>query len=297
MLRAKNSFFIKIIKNKSQSIYGKYCDRHYITERPLELAREYAENLEPEIKLTGKRFLDFGCGESNPLGTAAVLYINGIGEIVSTDVKRIDDEYIAFSLFELLIEVYLNPEKYFLGLVDEKIFKERLGGFQMKQLRDGDLSTGLGTAKISFGKINPGSELPGGKKFDIIASVSVLEHVHGLGEYLNWFGKILNEGGVMYHHIDLVDHRAYTNPGKYNYWTFLTKERYEDKVSNMLRREEIMKMFNESGFEKVKEYKMVNDVPENVYNSLSLRFRKFSKEEISITGLKIIVKEIKKADI
>ncbi|MBI5403292.1 MAG: methyltransferase domain-containing protein [Ignavibacteriae bacterium] len=295
ILRAKNLFLIKIIKNRSQSVYSKHCDSNYITIRPLELAREYAENLKSENGFTGKRFLDFGCGESNPLGTAAVLYINGAGEIVSTDIKKIDDEHIAYSLYELLIEVYLNPSKYYLSLTEKRLFTERLGEFSMKHLREGDLSSGLGKAKISFRKMNPGSEMPVGKKYDIIASVSVLEHVQGLEEYLKWFGRILDEEGVMYHHIDLVDHRAYTRPGKYNYWTFLTIENYKDTVSNMLRHEEIAKLVRENGFEITQETKMTNEVPDSIYNSLSGSYNKFSKEEISITGTKALMKKIKGA--
>lgn len=85
---------------------------------------------------------------------------------------------------------------------------------------------------------------------DLIFSVSVLEHVSNPPAVYAAFRRMMKRGGLMYHSIDLRDHRSFADP-----FAFLTMSRHEYSTiatENRLRVTEHLSLLAEHGFEVIK---------------------------------------------
>lgn len=81
---------------------------------------------------------------------------------------------------------------------------------------------------------------------EFITLTSVLEHVTKPDEVVASFGRLLQPGGVMWHSIDLRDHRDFSRP-----FDFLYKKHqpYELRTENRLRSSDWFTLLSKYGFE------------------------------------------------
>jgi SAM-dependent methyltransferase len=95
-----------------------------------------------------------------------------------------------------------------------------------------------------------------GIKVDFILSISVLQHIKGLDQYIRTMHQILNPGGMMYHVIDLKDKfHFFGNPFLfYKYSDFVWENFLTDKAvtyTNRMRYQEYIDIFTANGFDLV----------------------------------------------
>lgn len=97
----------------------------------------------------------------------------------------------------------------------------------------------------------PCEEIDIGDPVEFITSTSVLEHVTKPVEVLAAFRRFLIPGGLMWHSIDLRDHRDFSRPLAF---LSLTEEEYEKKSENRLRASDWLRLLERVGFEVIEAY-------------------------------------------
>lgn len=254
---------------------------------------EFMEHLNRHTTIMGKRYFDLGCGKHNPFGHSIIMYLNGATETIAFDlVKYEDNKRASEAIYDLLANCALNPKKWIYTEVNESQFMNRIRSIDVDALRLGNLKEGLNNLPLKHiqGNINT-TEFPD-NSVDIVTSRSVLEHFLNFDIAIRNLYRFLNSNSFSFHSIDLVDHRAYRNPKKYNYWSFLCKpDDWTDNLCNRLRSSEIRTVFENVGFE-VSEWNVKKHVfPKNLRNSLKGRFRDMSDEELSITGVNCVLRK------
>ncbi|MEM8697328.1 MAG: hypothetical protein AAGE05_15005 [Pseudomonadota bacterium] len=104
------------------------------------------------IDLPKGSFLDFGCGEHDPLGLATAHYLNGFDRAIACDLVPIHvPAYSAFSMYEILANMLAFPENYLRQGGNLEQFKSRLAEFDLQPFLDCDFSAGVASLK---GKID-----------------------------------------------------------------------------------------------------------------------------------------------
>ncbi|HMB44228.1 MAG TPA: class I SAM-dependent methyltransferase [Candidatus Methanoperedens sp.] len=130
---------------------------------------------------------------------------------------------------------------------------------------------------------------------DIILSISVLEHIRDVEKSFKEMRRILKEGGVMYHSIDLRDHYNSNEPLKFLKYSdfawdnFLTKEGYS--YTNRLRIYDYMELLAKYGFEIININKIIYDSDLTEQKSFIKKFRDEDKENLKVLSIEILAKK------
>lgn len=252
----------------------------------------FAALTESGATVQGKSFCDLGCGTHHPLGTAAIMYINGAASASATDIQDCDRRRAAEALYDLLQECLTFPDDWRRSSLPEGEFIARLREFDLKALRDGDFDAGLAStplrhlvASIYNSSIPPGS-------IDIMSSRAVLEHFLDLDSACRTLWTWMSPGGLGYHFVDLVDHRAYTST-KYHWWSFLAEDDgWSDGLCNRLRASEIRASLERAGFEILAcDVAARAEMPDAFSRQLKGRFAAMTDEELSTIRIVCLVKK------
>lgn len=129
-------------------------------------------------------------------------------------------------------------------------------------------------------------------KFDLIISISVLEHIKDIKEFIFSLSKIIKPKGLMYHYIDLRDHYNFNNPFLfYRYpqkiWEkYLTREGIS--YTNRLRYCDYLAIFKKYNFKIIRETKKSINIPQ--YIKISKDFSNYSKNNLKITEVAFLLK-------
>lgn len=278
--------------------------RRFLRERPdswrqgpgriLSVAPRAYECYRQHTPILGKTYLDLGCGRFHPFGMATYFYLNGLEKGYCIDPAEADKPRASEALYDLLCDALARPELWKQNEVSWEEYFSRIRSFDLYALREGDLDKGLGDAPLEHHVTDaavPGM-LPEGK-IDLVSSRSVLEHCLDLDSVLRQMYSIMSPGGIGFHEIDLVDHRVYSDPERYHYWSFLTEGNLgeEDKLCNLLRSCQILDIVNEIGFEVLEQSPGRVDLPAGLRAQLRPEYQQFSDEELQVIGLKIIVRK------
>ncbi len=218
--------------------------------RTLDVATKYLDYLKRHDFSTKFPFLDLGCGRFNPLGVSAIFYLNGWDECWALDIAPCDEKRAAEALADLLKEAILNPGRFAI-VTDEESVSQRARRFNLTALENGDIRAGLGDISIQYvvSDITAFSKKDGGPKFGTVCSHTVVEHFMQLPEVLKALKELSVPECVQYHYIDFVDHRAYTEPDRYDFWSFLEIARSaHDPLCNKVRCSEMLGEIKTAGF-------------------------------------------------
>ena len=130
---------------------------------------------------------------------------------------------------------------------------------------------------------------------DIILSISVFEHIRDVEKSFQEMKRVLKEGGIIYHSIDMRDHYNFNEPFKFlkysdSTWdNYLTKEGYS--YTNRLRVDDFDNLLIKYGFEiiSINKNNYESDLPDK--NAFSDKFRDKDIETLKVVGIKLLAKK------
>lgn len=240
-------------------------------------------------------YCEIGCGVANPFGTSAVMFLHGAKETRCFDKEAIDETRVSEALFDLLANCFFFEENWLAAAQFAPIFRHNLSMFNMPSLASGNLSEGLGDAPLRFFPNVFSKMAIEDASLNYLSSWVVLEHIvdlpGALREMFNW----LSPNGLAFHHIDLRDHRYYSNPAHYNQWSFLTEAQpttpSEDAYFlNELRASDFKSVFEETGYEILEWQEFTEQPPSNIRLRLHNRFEHLSDNDLSTTAISCLLR-------
>ncbi|MCK6476833.1 MAG: class I SAM-dependent methyltransferase [Phycisphaerales bacterium] len=170
----------------------------------LEAYRAARPELFTAAGIAGKRVLDFGASDINPLAVAVVLVANGAESVIAYEPAGWALDYAKVSVRELIAEMHLSPETFTLPGGDPRQLKRRLAEIPFEKLGEGDT---LEMGPITLTKQLSFEHYP--SAFDAILSTSVFEHVWDVEKEIRHHASSLRPGGVSLNRIDFTDHRFF----------------------------------------------------------------------------------------
>ncbi len=255
-----------------------------------EVAYEGYSNLAPFVSLVGKHYCDLGCGTYHPFGISTAMYLNGAESTLGLDLENAPEQRAAEALFDLLCDCLAFPDRWHWSDLPRAEFLRRLAMFDLAALEAGNLKAGVARTPMRHCVTDIHSPALAEASFDIMTSRAVLEHFLDFGVAADRMFKLLKPGGVAFHLIDLVDHRAYGSK-HHHFWSFLAEnENWSDGLTNRLRSCEIRPHFERVGFEIIEYRNTRGSMPAGFRKHLSARFQKMSDEELSTTSVQCVLR-------
>jgi len=243
--------------------------------------------------IEGKVYCDIGCGQYHPYGISAVMYINGATSTIAVDMQEANRARAAEALYDLLVDCLAHPQDWRLSSICKEEFFDRIGRFNLKALRLGDLNDGLADTPLRYviGDIRDVGIQP--ESIDLMSTTAVLEHFLDFETAAKQLFSFMSAGAIACHAIDLKDHRAYAQPEKYSWWSFLAEEEsWSDSHTSRLRSTEIRHLLEKTGFEILRyDGTERGDLPADIRNSFKGRFSSMSEEELSITRVDCVLRK------
>lgn len=131
---------------------------------------------------------------------------------------------------------------------------------------------------------------------DIIISINVFEHVKDVEKSIKEMKRVLINGGIMYHIIDLRDHFNFSEPFKflkysdYIWDNLLTREGYS--YTNRLRVDDFEKLLEKYGFEIIEIKKDISQLNLPETQKFIKKFREKNIEFLKVVGIRLLAKNI-----
>lgn len=271
-----------------QKMYEYMWQRNNTSIYAFRVFKQYYENaLCYGVDFEGTSVLEIGGGKS--LGTGIFWNFVGVERYTSIDkFTQIDLSDLWVQRFETILDMNIFcPESFRL----DSFIKKEDGKYVLKEDK-------IRMIQASF------EEYPlEQSSFGFIYTSAVLEHVSNIEKILEKMYHILSDDGLMIHTIDLREH--HTNfrkvPDKNTSVDFLKYSTEEwnqmyppgsEHYINRLRASDFKKYFADMGF------RIVDLIPtqemeldEMVYSRIHPEFRRYSVEDLSIAGIKVVLKK------
>lgn len=255
------------------------------------VAGEALEALEPHTRLRDKVYCDLGCGAFHPFGISTVMYLNGAASTIALDLQPAAPERAAEALADLLCDCLADPDRWHFSDIEPEEVLRRARRFDLAALRAGRLAEGIGDAPLQHVLTDIHDPELGEEVLDVISSRGVLEHFLDFRVAAERLFALTRRGGVAYHHIDVVDHRAYSGPG-HHYWSYMAEdEGWSDGVVNRLRPSELRASFEDAGFEILRWNLRIGEMPEDFRPQIRGRYRGMAREDLDATGVFCVVRK------
>jgi hypothetical protein len=249
-------------------------------------------------RVAGADCLEVGAGPFNPLGTGAVLVLNGARRAWSTDFGPAHDEWlIARGLYEFLANCLAFPERWNFAALSPAEWDARVHSFPLADLERGDLSTLAERTEeaLRYVPLDLAKKVLPAHCFDVLFTTAVMEHVRDVPAEHAWYRRLLRPRGFVHHQIDLKDHRAYENPGRVDIRAFMIDGEYgptstlrSDLVINGLRASDHRMLLEQAGF------KILDWAPRHVVMDETFRARlrpEFShrdEEDLTVVAVDVL---------
>jgi hypothetical protein len=260
-------------------------------DRVKEVAREAFDRLSACTSLENRVYCDLGCGKLHPYGPSAVMYLNGAGSAIALDLADADPRRAAEALYDLLVECIVFPDHWHWSGISREDFNRRARQFNLEALRDGDLRVGLELTPLRHVVTDIHNPCLAEGAIDIMASRAVLEHFLDFGLAVQRLYALMAPGAVAFHHIDLVDHRAYGDPSRYHWWSFLAEDDdWSNGHVNRLRASEIRALFEKAGFEVLRYDCQKGQMPEGFRSRLKGRFARMPDDELNTIWVELVLR-------
>lgn len=222
--------------------------------------------------------------------------LEGAAKVVCNDIREIEREFDtqSYEAAETLLNLF-NSEKQRVG---------RVSGVEAKERGELQLLGNQGFENVQIAE----------DSIDLLFTVSVLEHVKEVENFIEKTFTSLKPGGLAYHSVDLRDHRNFNKPLAFLYETSM--EYQIVNTENRLRASQFIDQFTKRGFEIIE---MRNRVPietfdEGTYvhekyefydakvnsperisietrDKMDEKFRIFSLSDLSIVGIEILMRK------
>jgi hypothetical protein len=222
------------------------------------------------------------------------MYINGAASTIAIDLQSADVRRAAEALYDLLVDCLAHPEDWHLSSISREEYVSRIYQFNLKALRVGNLLDGLANTPLQH--IITDIHHPSGiqpESIDLMSSTAVLEHFLNFKTAAKQLHSLMSPGGIACHAIDLMDHRMYNQPNKYNWWSFLAEEEnWSDGSTNRLRTSEIRSLLESAGFEILRyDGTQQAELPADFGKRFKGRFSKMSEEELCVTRVDCVLRK------
>jgi SAM-dependent methyltransferase len=238
-------------------------------------------------------FLDLGCGAHDPIALASYYYLNGSDMAYAVDLKPPrNEQYSALSMYDILANIKMFPERYCRAGVDAATLLGRLNRFPVDTFENGDFWGGLEpladhiryrTCDIAEAGIEPGS-------LSLLCSFAVLEHVSDLDGVCRDLYRFLAPGGLAFHFVDLADHRSYRGDGKFHSLSFLTTDAPMPNL-NRIRAHDQLRAQREAGFEVISEERGFAPLTDEIRSQLLPRFAAMKDPDVSAIKLSMVLRK------
>jgi hypothetical protein len=237
-------------------------------------------------------FVDFGCGGHDPIALSTIMYGAGFQRALAND-QRVarSPTYSALSLLEILAFLRLRPDKYIPDDIDANRFLERLTGFDLDALTEGNFDDGIAPMQglIDYSVCDIVDADIAEREASLIVSYAVFEHVMDVPEVLRFLHSRTEPGGVGFHYIDLRDHRAYRGTGEYNEFSFLCEDTGPVNL-NRLRRSELTSAFTAAGFDILHVDSARQPFSEKMRPNLTPRFAWLAQDDLETVAVTLTVR-------
>ena len=238
-------------------------------------------------------FVDLGCGAHDPIGLATFHYVNGFDQAYAIDLLSPRNErYSALSMYDILTNMIVFPERYTLTGVDPQTVAERARRFDLEAFERGDFWGGIAPVKddlryeqcdIVDSSLEPGTA-------GLLCSFAVLEHVSDIDGVCKKIFDALLPGAVAFHFIDLADHRAYRAGGEFHELSFLAEQEAPKNI-NRLRASEHLAAQERTGFEILSSAATQIDMPDDIRQNLLPQFKEMDEEDVTTIRLNVVVRK------
>lgn len=244
-----------------------------------------------KFNISGKKFIDFGCGHERPFTISTLLYLCGASKCLGVDFAGYQNpKHVAFGLYATLISILSNELP---GMVSslgasQMEIRENITKFNVPSLFDGQISClpkGIDNIVCDYKDLSIDE-----RSFDLLFSGSVLEHVADLKLQLDLFREGIQPEGYLLAVIDLRDHRLYAGTAPHAWQFMLDGSDASPGFINKLRCSKILEMCDEAGFDAVKVHKVAENVPADLRDRALPEFRDLSEEDLATTELWLCLK-------
>ena len=253
---------------------------------------DYFGTLDKEIgfDIGDKTVLEIGPGFS--LGLAFLVALSGARKVFTVDAfphpMGADHDFIA-SLFGHLLE----DRSFFFSSVKDLSDDNFVNYFATHVAKDPSGRFCFRKDKIEFLFPYRVENLPFEKDtFDLIYTCATFEHFLDPVGAVRELHRVTKPGGISFHSVDLRDHRDFHKPLEF---LTLTEEQWNQvhasqssasySHTNRLRSPELVALFEKQGFKAVKVLPFLRcSVKEDIAQRAADRFKRFSKDELSILG-------------
>ena len=265
----------------------------YGYEKLLAKIRQVKNNLKNVAPPKKGAIVELGCGVHDAVALSVFFYLNGYDRSYAIDIQPLrQPAYSAISLYDILANVSMFPERYVYGNTTPEQILERLATIDVELFEKGDFKGGMEALedKISYQVCDIAESEISQESVAVLFSFAVYEHLMDVDGVNKKIFNALLPGGYAYHFIDIADHRSYSRRPEYNPFTFLT-ESVGPKSQNRLRKSEFLEAFSRCGFEIIEVASTQMDVPAETREKILPKWSAMSDEDIETIKLRVLLKK------
>ena len=265
----------------------------YGYEKLLSKVRQVKNNLKNVTPPENGAIVELGCGVHDAVALSVFFYLNGYDKSYAIDIQPLrNPAYSAISLYDILANVSMFPERYTFGNTTPEQVLERLATIDVEMFEKGDFESGMNNlqSQISYQVCDIAESEIGQESVAVLFSFAVYEHLMDVTSVNKKIYNALVPGGYAYHFIDIADHRSYSRRPEFNPFTFLT-EKVGPKSQNRWRKSEFLDAFAESGFEVIEVASTRMEVPADTREALLPKWDAMSDEDIETIKLRVLLKK------
>ncbi|WP_162596267.1 methyltransferase domain-containing protein [Methylobacterium sp. 17Sr1-1] len=236
--------------------------------------------------IRNKRILDFGCGATRPVAASIILYLLGARSTMAIDLEApFDPGGIAVAEYGNILSVIsgLSQIELHHANADLSLCRSRAAEFDLSALLGGDLRSGLAPdVGYKLSRYQDLSEAE--RKFDLMISNSVFEHVADLEDVLTCARRSISPDGYIFAGVDFRDHRWYSDASKWSFWQYLIDDGdHEPGYINKIRYSAMNELIRRSGFRIQEAHPVRDEMSPEFEAGLLPKYRTLSQEDKETT--------------
>jgi hypothetical protein len=238
-------------------------------------------------------FVELGCGAHDPLGLASCMFLNGFEPACGIDLLPPHNPcYSALSMFDTLSNIRSFPRRYCHASTNVGDLVKRLALFDLAAFERGEFGAGFHKipSRVRFEASDIIDSPVAAGSVSLLTSFAVLEHVTDIDAICRHLFRIMRPEGVIYHFVDLADHRSYRDAARYSPFTFLTEEECPASL-NRLRAPQITAAHAAAGFEVLKDLRQAQPLPPADRERLLPQYRAMRIDDVAVVKQHLVLRK------
>jgi SAM-dependent methyltransferase len=254
-------------------------------KRTCDVAHKYYSSIKDFACLDNANILDLGCGVVNPYGVASIFSLNGANSVTCLDIADFDTIRVGEATFDLFSHAKLFPDEIAFETAKIDGVSSKLHNIDFRQLRAGALDC-LRYLNIDHfvTDIRQAYNVLHKRQYSLIFSHTVLEHFHNTKQCIQSLAALSAPHAIHYHYIDFCDHRAYTRPDKFHYWSYLSESKnVVDPLINKIRPSQYRSLLEQCGFKILRWDLEFDTMPSRIVDHIHPDWQHLSEDDIAAT--------------